>query len=203
MHTPAHILLFGNNEDLLTTRQMILQLDGFDVELVRSLLQVKESLFARHYDLLVLCHTVSSIERRVAVSLAASFLPTMLSLALETELAAEVSPWQAHVLQTRFGPQGFRSTVKDLVQAGEPPTRSKGRKTIMAFEGTVKWFNNAKGYGFVGRNDGGADVFTHYSSIQNDGYKSLNAGDAVTFDVIQGEKGPQADQVRLMGEKKS
>ena len=62
------------------------------------------------------------------------------------------------------------------------------------YQGEIKWFNNAKGYGFVGH-DGGADVFVHYSSIQADGYKSLNAGDKVHFDIIQGEKGPQADQV--------
>lgn len=65
------------------------------------------------------------------------------------------------------------------------------------YKGTVKWFNNAKGYGFLGRDDGGADVFVHYSSIQTDGYKSLKEGDPVEFDVIQGAKGPQADQVVL------
>jgi CspA family cold shock protein len=63
------------------------------------------------------------------------------------------------------------------------------------FAGTVRWFNNAKGYGFLGR-DGGTDVFVHYSSIQNDGYKSLKEGEPVEFDVIQGAKGPQADHVR-------
>ncbi len=62
------------------------------------------------------------------------------------------------------------------------------------YKGEIKWFNNAKGYGFVGH-DNGPDVFVHYSSIQSDGYKSLNAGDKVEFDIIQGEKGPQADQV--------
>ena len=62
------------------------------------------------------------------------------------------------------------------------------------YAGTVKWFNNAKGYGFLGR-DGGADVFVHYSSIQTDGYKSLKEGDPVEFNIIQGEKGPQADHV--------
>ena len=62
------------------------------------------------------------------------------------------------------------------------------------YKGTVKWFNNAKGYGFLGR-EGGADVFVHYSSIQLDGYKSLKEGDEVEFDIIQGTKGPQADQV--------
>jgi CspA family cold shock protein len=65
------------------------------------------------------------------------------------------------------------------------------------YEGTVRWFNNAKGYGFLGR-DGGNDVFVHFSSIQVDGYKSLKEGDPVAFDVIQGEKGPQADQVVLL-----
>lgn len=62
------------------------------------------------------------------------------------------------------------------------------------FSGTVKWFNNAKGYGFLGREEG-SDVFIHYSSIQNEGYKSLKEGDSVEFDVIQGDKGPQADKV--------
>ena len=65
------------------------------------------------------------------------------------------------------------------------------------YAGVVKWFNNAKGYGFLGR-DGGNDVFVHYSSIQLEGYKSLKEGDPVDFDVIQGEKGPQADKVVLI-----
>lgn len=62
------------------------------------------------------------------------------------------------------------------------------------YKGVVRWFNNAKGYGFLGR-DGGPDVFVHYSSIQIEGYKSLKEGEPVEFDVIQGEKGPQADHV--------
>lgn len=61
-------------------------------------------------------------------------------------------------------------------------------------QGVVRWFNNAKGYGFLGH-DGGPDVFVHYSSIQHDGYKSLKEGEQVGFDIIQGTKGPQADQV--------
>ena len=60
--------------------------------------------------------------------------------------------------------------------------------------GVVRWFNNAKGYGFLGHEDG-PDVFVHYSSIQHDGYKSLKEGEQVAFDIIQGTKGPQADQV--------
>jgi CspA family cold shock protein len=65
--------------------------------------------------------------------------------------------------------------------------------------GEVKWFNNAKGYGFLGH-DGGADVFVHYSAIELDGYKSLSAGDRVCFDIVQGEKGPQADKVKRVSD---
>ena len=62
------------------------------------------------------------------------------------------------------------------------------------YKGKVKWFNNAKGYGFIGREDG-PDVFVHYSAIQLDGYKTLKEGDDVEFDIVQGQKGPQADAV--------
>ena len=62
------------------------------------------------------------------------------------------------------------------------------------YHGAVRWFNNAKGYGFLGR-DEGPDVFCHYSAINTDGYKSLKEGELVEYDIIQGDKGPQADQV--------
>lgn len=65
------------------------------------------------------------------------------------------------------------------------------------YKGVIKWFNNAKGYGFVGR-EGGPDVFVHYSSIQLDGYKRLKEGDEVEFEIVQGAKGPQADQVVVL-----
>lgn len=61
-------------------------------------------------------------------------------------------------------------------------------------EGTVKWFNDSKGFGFI-EQDGGNDVFVHHSAIQSDGYKSLNEGDRVTFDVVDGQKGPAAANV--------
>lgn len=70
---------------------------------------------------------------------------------------------------------------------------SRGRK-LERLKGTVKWFNNAKGYGFIGR-DGGADVFVHYSAISAEGYKSLQEGDQVEFEIAQGPKGPQAANV--------
>jgi len=65
---------------------------------------------------------------------------------------------------------------------------------VAGYKGKVKWFNNAKGYGFIGR-DNGPDVFVHYSAIQRDGYKTLKEGDEVEFDIVKGQKGPQANAV--------
>lgn len=62
--------------------------------------------------------------------------------------------------------------------------------------GTVKWFSNEKGYGFITPEDGSKDVFVHFSGIEGDGYKSLNEGQRVEYTVSQGQKGPQATGVR-------
>jgi CspA family cold shock protein len=64
--------------------------------------------------------------------------------------------------------------------------------------GTVKWFNPEKGYGFIAR-EGGPDVFVHWSAIQSEGYKSLDEGQAVEFEITQGPKGEQAQDVRIVG----
>ena len=64
--------------------------------------------------------------------------------------------------------------------------------------GTVKWFNNSKGYGFISR-ENGDDVFVHFQSIISEGYKSLNENDKVEFVVTDGEKGPQASDVKVIG----
>ena len=64
-------------------------------------------------------------------------------------------------------------------------------------QGTVKWFNAEKGFGFIAQDDGGSDVFVHFSAIVADGYRSLEENQRVEFDVTQGQKGPQAENVRL------
>ncbi|MFZ5852335.1 MAG: cold-shock protein [Actinomycetota bacterium] len=63
-------------------------------------------------------------------------------------------------------------------------------------QGTVKWFNAEKGFGFITQDGGGADVFVHHSAIQVEGYRTLAENQRVEFEVTQGQKGPQADQVR-------
>ena len=72
----------------------------------------------------------------------------------------------------------------------------------MPEKGKVKWFSNVKGYGFIEKEGGGPDIFVHYSTIQKEGYKTLEGGDEVTFDIVQGEKGPQAANVVRTAKKK-
>jgi len=77
-------------------------------------------------------------------------------------------------------------------------SRSTNTKEKIMAQGTVKWFNSEKGFGFIAQDNGGADVFVHWSAIQSQGYKSLDENQKVEFDVTQGPKGPQAENVRVL-----
>ena len=70
----------------------------------------------------------------------------------------------------------------------------------MRMNGQVKWFNADKGFGFITRSDGQKDCFVHHSAIQGEGYKSLQEGDKVEFDVVQGQKGPAAENVTKLSD---
>jgi CspA family cold shock protein len=94
-------------------------------------------------------------------------------------------------LSSTFVFDGRKSRDPVPHQEGPPVARTQERYVA---QGSVKWFNAEKGFGFIAV-DGGQDVFVHYSAIQMDGYKSLEEGQRVNFEVVQGAKGPQADAV--------
>jgi len=72
--------------------------------------------------------------------------------------------------------------------------KSVARRCIIVAKGTVKWFNDSKGFGFITKEDGG-DIFVHYTEIKDNGFKSLSEGQQVTFDIVDGPKGPKAVNV--------
>jgi len=96
---------------------------------------------------------------------------------------------------TFFLPLARRDVWSGEVSRGAADARRvQGRESTMRIAGKVKWFNNAKGYGFIER-DSGSDVFVHFSAIQGAGFRTLEEGQAVEFEIVDGPKGPQAGNV--------
>jgi CspA family cold shock protein len=94
-------------------------------------------------------------------------------------------------LRTQIGRRIVRRHYKGFPKG----TRYEGGLEMS--EGTVKWFNDSKGFGFI-QQEGGKDLFVHHSAIQGEGFKSLAEGDRVSFDVVAGQKGPAAENVRKL-----
>lgn len=91
---------------------------------------------------------------------------------------------------------GSKSAIMTTCDRGVGVTRGWIEESYGMAQGTVKWFNAEKGFGFIEQDGGGPDVFVHYSEIQGSGFKSLDEGARVEFEIGQGQKGPQAQGVR-------
>jgi CspA family cold shock protein len=94
----------------------------------------------------------------------------------------------------QFSPVCFRRRRGNQYGTWSVAVADQNEVRMARIQGTVKWFNDAKGFGFIAR-EGGPDVFVHFSAIQSNGFKSLAEGDKVEFEIVQGQKGPQASDV--------
>ena len=91
---------------------------------------------------------------------------------------------------------GDRKILFDkAIKVWDNPADIKFLEVGITMQGTVKWFNSSKGYGFITSNEVQDDVFVHYTAIEGEGYKTLNEGDEVSFEIVQGKKGPTATNV--------
>jgi len=94
-------------------------------------------------------------------------------------------------------PNYFRSSTLSSIRSSQQEIQYKRKGTNTVEQGTVKWFNDAKGFGFISRQNG-EDVFVHFSAIQSNGFRSLQEGQAVQFNVVKGPKGFQAENVQVL-----
>lgn len=167
---------------------------GCDVMITTQLYDLECSLAVAAFDLVILCHSLSPQDCTAAIALTQPRVPVLVLQSGVSGCSGNLSVPTAH---TSDGPARLVAAVHTLIESSTTlPLQEE--IDMSQFQGTVRWFNNAKGYGFLGRNDGGKDVFTHFSSIQSDGYKSLKEGQPVSFDIVEGDKGLQADQVKVL-----
>ena len=106
------------------------------------------------------------------------------------------STWGDIPLSTSYGFLNRSNRLPDRTGLTERNRALERRKSLRMATGTVKWFNDAKGFGFITQDGGGDDVFCHHTAIQADGFRSLAEGQKVEFDVVKGPKGLQAANVR-------
>jgi CspA family cold shock protein len=111
-------------------------------------------------------------------------------------------PPAVHVASLTVHPRASRDRLARAIAGSADPGSHGGAhpqmKKVKMAQGTVKWFNGDKGYGFIAVEGGGPDVFVHFSAITGGGYRSLEEGQKVEFDITQGQKGPQAENVRVI-----
>jgi CspA family cold shock protein len=105
--------------------------------------------------------------------------------------------WSGHSALVRVASRAFQADNEHLEPGGKSPLEYE-RSVFRMATGTVKWFNDAKGFGFITQDNGGEDVFCHHTAIQADGFRSLQEGQKVEFDVTKGPKGLQASNVRAI-----
>ncbi|MGI4827852.1 MAG: cold shock domain-containing protein [Janthinobacterium lividum] len=197
MTNPNCILMFGQDAHLLETRKWVLERAGFATTMVTTLAALNDAIAETFYEVLILCHSLSAMDCETSVSLAALQAPGMQILRLEA--GSGVQPLALkQTIDVSVGPIGLIKKVQSLFC--HPPLPSQTEEIEMSqHERSVEWFNNAKGYGFVGGSDGDVDIFAHYSAIKSEGYRTLQESNAVTFDIVQGEEDRlQTDQVRVV-----
>ncbi len=196
MTNPDSILMFGEDALLLDTRRWVLEKAGFPTTTTATLVGLETAIAEKHHGVLILCYTVSVMDCVTALSVVTSYAPGMQILGLEAGQTG-CSPNIAETFNINVGPVGLIAKVRSLFSHKLTPPEPK-EVDVSQYEGSVKWFNNAKGHGFVGRNEGGDNVFTHYSALLSEGFKNLQEGNPVTFEIVEGENGrPQADPLRV------
>jgi CspA family cold shock protein len=114
---------------------------------------------------------------------------------ISTTVLKVPTPWWASSFLGSCTDTGDEGLDRLSLAPDDRPGVVPARRMCTMAQGTVKWFNAEKGYGFIAQADGGPDVFVHYSAIQSDGYRSLEENQVVEFEIVQGPKGPQADKV--------